>query len=66
MLSTQVNKYICFGELANIVFNKATDGSYPKTWFFPPNTATLTRQMYIFSAKGTSKLACCLMVCDTS
>jgi len=38
----------------------------PKHSIFLPNTATFTRQMYIFSAKGTSKLACCLMVCDTS
>jgi len=66
MLSTWVNKYICFGELANIVYKTATDGRYPKHGTFLPNTATFTRQMYIFSAKGTSKLACCPMVCDTS
>lgn len=35
MLSTWVNKYICFGELANIVFRTETDGSYPKTWHLP-------------------------------
>jgi hypothetical protein len=33
MLSTWVKKYICFGELADLVFKTETDGSYPKTWY---------------------------------
>jgi len=57
---SQVNKYIYYGELANIVFKTATDGSYSKTWYLP------TKHSNIHKTKGTSKLACCLMVCDTS
>jgi hypothetical protein len=51
MLSMQVNKYIYFGELANIVFKTATDGSYPKNMVSSNQTQQHSQDKCTYSVK---------------
>jgi len=55
MLSTWVNKYICFGELANIVFKTATNGSYPKTQYLPTKHSNIHKTNVHIQCKGNLK-----------